>query len=473
MRVFPIAFLVLSCLLPLSSQAQALEFVPCPDASEPSLQGSVCSAVALPLAYGQAGPEGLAEARVTIFVRKFPAHGTPKGAVWLIAGGPGESGASLYPFLPALRRSFPGLDLLIPDHRGTGQSSRLCPAEESVGSPGGTALSGAEWGSCFGRLNAQPELARQFTITHAALDLRHLAASTARDLPTYIYGVSYGTQLVLRAFQLGPLPVAGVVLDSLVPPETDGRWDLSRRSQLVDEVGRQVLAECDASEACRQVMGGSAEAAYRQLLAQAVARPDILAEVPGKSLPLFFGGLLDEPSLRARIPVLIKDISAGRNERLRATLADFRAIEKRLFAYPQSPSSLPLVGMISSSENNLRPALTAAELKEEDAGRLFKSRLPELLLTPGLPRYPRDQHFGASPSGLPPTLVLAGTLDPKTAYQGAVAHVGILQRKGNPVSLVAVEGAPHFILWTAPDCFEQQTRAFLERRSATASRCSL
>ena len=86
-----------------------------------------------------------------MFLRKFPAPrpAASRGTVWLVAGGPGESGASLYPMLPTLRRAFPGFDLVIPDHRGTGYSTRLCPQEEAVDSPGGMALAGAEWATFF------------------------------------------------------------------------------------------------------------------------------------------------------------------------------------------------------------------------------------------------------------------------------------------------------------------------------------
>jgi len=63
----------------------------------------------------------------------------------LIAGGPGESGASFYGMVAELRTTFPGLDLIMPDHRGTGFSTRMCPDEEAPGSPEGGALAGAEW----------------------------------------------------------------------------------------------------------------------------------------------------------------------------------------------------------------------------------------------------------------------------------------------------------------------------------------
>jgi pimeloyl-ACP methyl ester carboxylesterase len=444
-----------------SGAAQGAHFAPCPDAdSQPALRASLCAREPVPLS--AAAPAG---EQLSLFVRKFPAPGPSRGTVWLVAGGPGESGASLYPFIDRLRRSFPGFDLLVPDHRGTGYSSRLCPEEEASASPGGMALAGAEWGSCFGQLSARPERTRQFTLTNAAHDLRQLVMRHQDGKPVYVYAVSYGTQLALRALQVGPLPVTGLVLDSLVPLQTAAKWDLSRRSLVVDGVGRQVLARCDADPQCAAVLGEPAADVYRRVLASAPQRPGLLAAVPGANLPRLLGSLLDIPALRARIPWVLRDLDGGRSDELASVLAQLKETGAALTGYPQSPLSIPLVSIISSAENNLRPTLTAAALKTEEDALLFTSPLPGLLLQPTLPVYPRDDYFGKQPAWLPPTLVLSGTLDPKTPYPAAVEHVAALRRSGK-VRHVAVTGMPHFILWVAPDCFERHVGAFVGGRGA-------
>jgi len=451
--------LALALCLPWTSASAAAAYAPCTDAaSQPGLQGSLCATRTVPADYGDRKAGAL-----TLFVRKFPAQGVRRGSVWLVAGGPGESGASLYPFVGVLRRSFPGFDLIVPDHRGTGYSSRLCPAEEAEESEGGAALAGAEWGSCLQRLANDPGLARQFAITNAAHDLKGLIESGRDGKPVYLYGVSYGTQLVLRTLQLGPLPVKGLVLDSVVPLETDPRWDLSRRSFVVDEIGRKILARCDADPQCAAAMGEPAAAVYRRLLAKARSDRSLLDKVPGKDLPHFLGALLDLPALRARIPYLIRDLEQGRSTELDAVLAGLPALQAQLGNYPQSPPSIPLVGIISNAENDLRPGRTAAEVEEEEAPLLFRSAIPSLLASSTLPRYQRDRYFGRDPVRLPPTLILQGTLDPKTHYDGAVLHAAALRRHG-PVSLVSIIDAPHFILWLAPDCFARQVGAFVAGR---------
>lgn len=437
------------------SAAQCAGFQPCEDAStRVSLNGSLCAREAAPLSHAS----GSTGEQLSLFVRKFPAIGPSKGTVWLVAGGPGESGASLYPFVERLRRSFPGFDLLVPDHRGTGFSSRLCPAEEAASSPGGMALEGAEWASCFEGLNAQPERARAFTITNAAHDLRRLVLRHHDGKPSYVYAVSYGTQLALRALQIGALPIAGLVLDSLVPPETAGKWDLSRRSLVADDVGRQVLARCDADPQCRAMLGEPAASLYLRVLASPPR------DIPGGSLPRLMGRLLDVPALRVRIPWLLRELEQGGSGELARVTTGLLEAGAALGDYVQSPPSIPLVAIISGSENNLRPGLGAAALKTEEAPLLFSSPLPGLLLQPGLPLYARDDYFGGHPPRLPPTLVFAGTLDPKTHYAGAVEHVAALRGAGE-VRLVDVKDAPHFILWVAPDCFERHASAFVAGRA--------
>ena len=475
MTLLPRLSLLATLLAGASLHAEPMFFTPCSDTAAP---GSLCSGLNVPGHYDAQGRAvGDADA-MHVFVRKFaadvPAGKPAKGTLWLVAGGPGESGASFYSLLPTLRRSFPGFEFLIPDHRGTGHSSRLCKVEESEQSPGGRALAGAEWASCFKGINLMPEYAAQFSITTAARDLKALIEgerSKRKQPPVYVYSVSYGTQLVLRTLQLGPLPVQGVIFDSLVPPQTDARWDLSQRSHVVNQVGLQVLARCDADAACHATLGEPAEALYRRVLDKVQAEPALLAKIPGKNLKNFLGSMLDVPAARARIPSLLHDLDQGKDGELAAVRATLTDAAASLGSYPQSPLSIPLVSIISNSENNLQPSLrpdwTAADLDREEADLLLTSPLPRILLGGGLPTYPRDAYFGALPAKVPPTLVLQGTLDPKTPYAGAQAQVQALtQRKAGKVALVTVHNAPHFILWTAPACFEQASTRFLAGKPA-------
>lgn len=443
-----------------ASVTQAADFKPCDDAAgKPALQGSLCAIELAP-----ADPSGLSGAPagdIHLFVRKFPAQGATRGQVWLIAGGPGESGASFYGLVPWLRQAFPGFDLIMPDHRGTGFSTRLCPDEEAPGSSGGAALAGAEWASCFRRLNEQPAYARQFSETNAAHDLKRLVERTPRKGKTFLYGVSYGTQLILRTLALGTAGVDGVVLDSLVPLQDDATADLSRRSLVTDRIGREVLAECDARRNCSQALGGErGEAIYRRLLERASTDPSVLANVPGKNLKRFLGSLLDLPKAADQIPRLIKELDSGKEERLKQIFAEVEQEVSTFGAFPQSPVSIPLVAMISASENNLQPGRKAEEVRAEEAGLLFSSSIPALLVEPGVPVYQRDAWFARLPERLPPTLVLQGDRDPKTPYDAALRHVDKL-RKAGPVRVHTERFGSHFVLWSGAGCSREAVRRFV------------
>jgi pimeloyl-ACP methyl ester carboxylesterase len=445
----------LACVM-FASQVHAENYSPCPDSdAQPALKSSLCATVIVPAAYANPGPQPAGEIR--LFVRQFPASGQSKGTVWLVAGGPGESGASLYAMLDVLRSSFPDFDLMIPDHRGTGYSSRLCPQEESADSPGGMALAGAEWSSCPAHLMGKPELASHFSLTAAAHDLKKLVATSDPAKPVYLYGVSYGTQLVMRALQIGKLSVTGVILDSLVPLQTAAQWDLSMRSHVVDAVGRNVLAACDEELHCRHMMGDKAEAVYRRVLALTQQQPAWLAEIPGKDLKRFLGSTLDVPTARARLPYLIKDLELGRTDELKSVIQALKTAGQSFGAFPQMPVSIPLVSIISTSENNLRPNLTLDNIKKENEQLLFTSSLPGLLVAPGFPAYLRDEFFGKLPAQLPP-------------YDGARSHIAALGKSAR-IGFVTVTDAPHFVLWTAPECFALHTREFVQGRRLADRQC--
>ena len=460
-RIF--ALFSLALLLPMApcsadSGKRAGDFTSCADeAVHPSLSGTDCAIITAPLDHAEPG-----KGTVELFIRKFPALGNTKGQLWLVAGGPGESGASFYPFIETLRAAAPGYDLIVPDHRGTGFSTRLCPAEESPTGHGGSALVGQEWGTCFGALNAEPERTRSFTITNAAHDLRLLMSQVDVQGRRYLYGVSYGTQLVLRAAALGsPKSLNGIILDSLIPLEGNSQLDLSHRSAVTDSVGRQFLRECDQTPECRIYFPGGAEAALRSVL----ERQDI-RELLGPRPKFQLAALLDFPETRALLPNVIAGLQAGDPGWFEYALDRLVSTASGLAPYAQSGSSIPLVNLISRSENNARPELTAEVVDREEQAYLFASPLPALLLAGGIPTYEPDANFAVPPKTIPPTLVLHGMLDPKTPFIGAQEHVDALEAAGE-ISLIPIQKAPHFILFVAPDAFTRIVREFIERDSGT------
>lgn len=306
---------------------------------------------------------------------------------------------------------------MIPDHRGTGYSTRLCPAEEAAGSPGGHALAGAEWGSCIGGMYADPVRTQGFTVTNASHDLSALITWYRSEGTVQVYGVSYGTQLVLRMLQTAPVALDSVILDGLVPLELSSELDLSHRTAVVDKVGRSLLSPDQVQT-------------YEALLADPDRKALWADSVPRGDLRQFLAVLLNFPHLRDQIPAVISALSEGDTSPLLAVRASLTAEIDRLGRYPQSSPALPLVVLMNASENNGRRNLTAEEVEVEARGALFTSSLPGLLVGPSAPLYERDVYFGRSPMAVPRTLVIHGTLDPNTPYEGAVAHAAKLAGAG-------------------------------------------
>ena len=427
-------------------------FARCPDADTlPAFADTQCARIRAPLDH--AVPEA---GDIELFVRKFPARGHAQGELWLIAGGPGESGASFYPFIETLRAAAPGFDLVVPDHRGTGFSTRLCPAEESAESAGGMALEGAEWGSCIGAMHADSQRTQAFTITNAAHDIELLMERLGAGERSYLYGVSYGTQLVLRTLAVAqPAGLDGVILDSLVPADDDERHDLGHRSQVTDAIGRQVLRRCDANAECSRYFDRPVE----QVLEEVLGDPELVAPL-GPKPKYLLSAMLDFPEARAALPFVLAGLRAGDTAWLDHAKARIGEVQAQFAPYPQFGSSIPLVSLISRSENNRRPDLTAETIDSEEEPLLFASPLPRHLLAGGFPTYAAGPELGQLPASIPPTLVLHGKLDPKTAHEGAKAYVERLRAAGE-IELASSDTAPHYLLMTDPDFVVAKFGAFL------------
>ncbi|MDB5748433.1 MAG: alpha/beta hydrolase [Massilia sp.] len=226
------------------------------------------------------------------------------------------------------------------------------------------------------------------------------------------------------------------------------------------KVGRQLLADCDANAQCSARMGAPAGQVYRRALARVEKEPQLLAAVPGGNLKQFFGNILDLPSAAAQLPWRIKDIDEGKADWAQSLIAGAEKDMATLGSFPQSPPSMPLVMLISASENNLRPGRTEKEVLEEEAGLLFASSIPGHLANPPQTLYQRDALFAQLPKRLPPMLVIHGDRDGKTPYDAALRHIERL-RKAGPVQLYTASGVGHFVLWADQGCARAEVTRFV------------
>ena len=315
------------------------------------------------------------------------------------------------------------------------------------------------------------EQVQGFTITNAAKDLRQLVNTMSGEGKTFIYGVSYGTQLALRAAQLDGLNIDGLILDSLVPMQNDSRYGLSKRSHVVDSVGKELLDKCNHSGKCGGETSESIKESLSKLIVKSNNLKDFSENLPDASLSNTLGVLLDIPPIRNEIPKIIRSLSIGNTSILEKAINDVTAYYSGLnLGSANFGSSIPLVQIITASENNLRPNLTKSDIKKEDAGLLFTSPISSLMAENSMPTYEKDNYYAKLPTNLPKTLILQGTLDPKTHFKAAKTHAFELSKLGQ-VSFVDVTDGVHFIALTAPECFKQHVGLFMTNKEQKQTAC--
>jgi pimeloyl-ACP methyl ester carboxylesterase len=175
--------------------------------------GLVCSQVVVPL-----DRTGQVPGTVSLHVEVVPALGTPRGAMFLIAGGPGQGSAHVFGLdneqaVSIYRYLFPGYTLVAYDDRGTGDSGLLdCPGVQAALTADQQRAAAA---ACAGTIG--PTRAFYSTAEHAE-DLDAVRQALGLD-KIALYGVSYGTKLAMAYALAHPTHVERLILDSVLPPE--------------------------------------------------------------------------------------------------------------------------------------------------------------------------------------------------------------------------------------------------------------
>ena len=175
-------------------------------------RGVVCSIVDVPL-----DRTGAVPGTIALHVEELPPLGASRGAIFLIAGGPGQGSAHTFDLGGAqsqfFRALFPDYTLVAYDDRGTGASGLIdCPAFQTSTSQTGQDLLASQ---CAASLGASAPF--YGTADHVA-DLEAVRASLGFD-QIALYGVSYGTKLALAYAYAFPQHVERMVLDSVLPTD--------------------------------------------------------------------------------------------------------------------------------------------------------------------------------------------------------------------------------------------------------------
>ena len=256
-----------------------------------------CTAIEVPLD-DPAGPT------LALRVARQPARSfSPRGAVFVLEGGPGGSSvftSGLIPdAMPDLQSRF---DLVYVDQRGTGGSGVL--------SCRGTPRTEADWVACAAQ--------------HQDTGLQHyLSVDVVRDLEVvrerlgyeqvHLFAVSYGTRVAFEYIRLHPDRIAAAVLDGLAPPPSDL---FSDTVTAVDRGVEMLVRDCAADPDCLEVSPTLATdlEERRQALAD-TPRPIVVGGTPmvegADDFAAFLGAFVHQSWWRNRIPRAIHEAVGG------------------------------------------------------------------------------------------------------------------------------------------------------------------
>eukprot|EP00658_Telonema_sp_P-2_P024943 TRINITY_DN20039_c0_g1_i1.p1 TRINITY_DN20039_c0_g1~~TRINITY_DN20039_c0_g1_i1.p1 ORF type:complete len:556 (+),score=119.70 TRINITY_DN20039_c0_g1_i1:173-1840(+) len=215
----------------------------CAECVIPASHQLLCANLTLPLDWAR--PDLPARINFHLSAFRLVDPSTREGSVWLLEGGPGGDGFEMLPAVSAWLPGMPTLDLILPDHRGTGFSDRLLCQE-----------SGLDIMICVNRTIAErgPDYLPNFNPTSAALDVVHaIAANAGPGEWAGVYGVSYGTKWTNRYLQIAPSQPSVVVLDGIC---ASNLCRIQSYDQDLDSVGRDLFRMCEQDRECNRYLNG-------------------------------------------------------------------------------------------------------------------------------------------------------------------------------------------------------------------------
>ena len=437
----------------LAVPASARAAVPWTACGQPAAPAMQCGTVAVPLDRSGRQPGAIA-----LQVRRVPATGAASDtAVLALAGGPGQSAASLTPsFAQLLTSARATRDLLVLDQRGTGGSGPLwCQALATPASRRSLPDAGA---ACAAQLGARRGLYRTADSV-ADIEAVREASGYAR---LAIFAVSYGTKVALEYAATYPHRVERLVLDSVVPPQGPDPLARSTFAALP-----RVLRELCANGACRGVTHAptrTLRAIVRRLARKPLRSSWVDDRGRERRVTITRQGLLaallrgdTNPALRADVPAALGAWRRGDVRPLarlvartgaRVTLAPrasarvnpavYAATQCEEVTFPWSRRARP-AARLRQAEQAVR-ALSPADFAPFDRETALGSELLRLCL-----RWPTASPPPPALGGVPavPTLILSGGGDLRTPTEDAQR---LAARLPAPPQFLAVPWVGHSVL---------------------------
>jgi pimeloyl-ACP methyl ester carboxylesterase len=415
---------------PAAARAAAM-LAPCPGSSV-----VLCGTVSVAL-----DRKGVLPGTISLHVEQLPAPGSPRGVLFLLAGGPGQAGTRVFDLAAYgeyFRSVVPGYTLVAFDPRGTGQSDVLrCPSFDA-----GLEFADA-MAKCAGTLEPAASLyttrehAEDVEAVRAALGVRKIA----------LWGASYGAKLAVAYAFAHPEGVERLLLDSPLP--ADGPHPYARPT--LQSLPRALRSLCS---------GGFCRGATPNLSAELASLANSLEKKPLKQGSVFVDGesLLSlavdadaNGGVRAQLPTAVAEARRGRPGLL------IRLRSPRGSVPPDPTFSFPLYVATTCGDGSF-PWQSGTPLADRERayeaavaalppgatgpfGRWAAGRGIARLCSLWPPSGPGRQP-GLGPGPDVPVLVLSGDLDMRTPTESARA-VGRLFRRAR---VLVVPGVGHSVL---------------------------
>ncbi len=454
---------------------------PCPDSE------FTCVTLAVP--YDHFNPSG---GTLDVVFGVLPASGVRKGMLVVATGGPGTAGLlSADSYVASYDPSIPEyFDIVFFDQRGVGLSGGLqCVdaaaafyrADWDASTPDGeaamiaTARDFAQ--DCVAEMG-NPAYLPYLGTNQAVEDLEAFRAAMGVD-KFWLYGESYGTQYAQTYAAAHPDRLAGLLLDGTVDLTLSGTDFYVTQAQAFNDTLVVTLNACNDDPLCAADMGADAVKVYDDLagkLKQAPLPFDFPLPSGGmESRALAFSDLETAASgymySEAERMIFLRALAAySRNGDLvpmARILYDSLGLDPETLEAVPDPSYSDAVYYGVECQDYAYPGDTpearaeayirAGDALESSLTRftsVFYGDLPCAFWPGAAAQIERPAPLAAS--GIP-TIVLNGTADPATPYEGAQAVASRLENG----SFIAETGGPHILFGWGNPCVDDLVTAFL------------
>lgn len=463
------------------------------DLVECELSSLSCATLTVPLDHRANDPEKTLD---ITFALSFAAVES-RGILFFYVGGPGGSGlASAENYLSSFDPELVDyIDIVFVDQRGTGPDHGLaCPVAQARFDAAPVSLAEPEAVLAVAR-----DYAKDCTAEIGRTDLMPVVNSdqAIRDFELFrqkigspkvwMYGESYGTQVVQAYATLYPQAVRGVILDGVVDLNLDARAFYASYTTAAESILTRTFAACAEIAACATDMGGDAGQVYDDLakrLAKEPALVDFTMADGTSTLRLLTSTMLEANAFYALYS------PEGRAEFLRTLAAAGRGNPgpmlqlgyANMYLDPETETGLEDPGWFGAAfyaitctdydsgpgdvETRAAAILEEARTFAPNAPRLFRAYYMERLACAYWPHQGPDTRPAQYAGGAWPTLILNGDADPITPV---TMSWSILDSARNAYAVI-MKGGPHVIWGRGYACPDAIVQALLFDGTLPAAR---